>query len=168
MNANHSLQSCYATLGQVMHIYWLQCMTKIFWLTIFVAAPNISFPVDSQQFTDNEQTDITFMCAASGSPAPTISFIYEGQTLIRTDGKPISLVGPLASRVMLGSETVARNTMTSLYEVTRNFTLFNAVQEDSVNLSCSASADIPGAGLRFENVSFSLLVFRKYVDEGYV
>ena len=151
-----------------MHIKWLQCITEIFWLTIFVEAPNISFPMDSQQFTVNEQTDITFMSTASGSPAPTISFIYEGQTLIRTDGKPISLGGPLASRVMLGSETVARNTMTSLYEVTRNLTLFNAVQEDSVNLICSASVDIPGTGLRFDNVSFSLLLYRKYVDDGYI
>ena len=71
-------------------------------------------------------------------------------------------------RVMLGSEAVTRNTMTGLYEVTRNLTLFNAVQEDSVNLSCSASADIPVTGLRFDNVAFSLLVFRKYVDEGYI
>ena len=71
-------------------------------------------------------------------------------------------------RVMLGNAAVTRNTMTGLYEVTRNLTLFNAVQEDSVNLSCSASADIPVTGLRFDNVAFSLLVFRKYVDEGYI
>ena len=144
-----------------MHIYWLQCITQISWLTIFVAAPNISFPLDSQQFTVNEQTDITFTCTASGSPAPTISFIYEGQNLTRIDGRPMSLGGPLVDRVMLGSEAVTRNTMTGLYVVTRNLTLFNAVQEDSVNLHCSASADIPVTGLRFDNVSFSLLVYRK-------
>ena len=142
-------------------IYWLQCITEIFWLTIFVEAPSISFPMDSQQFTVNEQTDITLMCTASGSQAPTISFIYEGQTLTRIDGRPMSLGGPLVDRVMLGSVAVTRNTMTGLYAVTRNLTLFNAVQEDSVNLSCSASADIPGTGLLFDNVSFSLLVYRK-------
>ena len=151
----------FAILGQVMHIYWLQCITEIFWLTNFVEAPNISFPMDSQQFTVNEQTDITFMCTASGSPAPTISFIYEGQTLTRTDGRPMSLGGPLVDRVMLGSEAVTRNTMTGLYEVTRNLTLFNATEEDSVNLSCSASADILGTGLKIDNVSFNLLVYRK-------
>ena len=144
-----------------MHIYWLQCINEIFWLTIFVVAPNISFPMDSQQFTVNEQTDITFTCTASGSPSPTISFIYEDQALTRINGRPMSPGEPLVDRVMLGSAAVTRNTMTGLYEVTRNLTLFNAVQEDSVNLSCSASADIPGTGLLFDNVSFSLLVYRK-------
>ena len=144
-----------------MHIYWLQCITEIFWLTIFVEAPNISFPMDSQPFTVNEQTDNTFTCTASGSPPPTISYIYEDQILTRTNGRPMSLGGPLVDRVMLGSAAVTRNTMTGLYEVTRNLTLFNAVQEDSANLSCSASADIPGTGLLFDNVSFSLLVYRK-------
>ena len=144
-----------------MHIYWLQCITEIFWLTNFVDAPNISFPMDSQQFTVNEQTDITFMCTASGSPAPTISFMYEGQNLTRTDGRPMSLGEPLGNRVMLGSETSSLNVSTGLYVVTRTLTLFDSVEGDTGNFMCSTSADIPGSGVRSVNVPFSLLVYRE-------
>ena len=144
-----------------MHIYWLQCITEIFWLTIFVAAPNISFPMDSQQFTVNEQTDITFMCTTSGSPAPSISFMHEGQNLTHTDGRPMSLGGPLVNRVMLGSETSSLNVTTGLYVVTRTLTLFDSVEGDTGNFMCSASADIPGSGVRSDNVPYRLLVYRE-------
>ena len=144
-----------------MHIYWLQCITEIFWLTNFVAAPNISFPMDSQQFTVNEQTDITFTCIATGSPAPTISFIYEGQALTRIDGRPMSPGELLVNRVMLGSEASSLNVTTSLYVVTRTLTLFDSLEGDTGNFMCSASADIPGTGVRSANISFSLLVYRE-------
>ena len=122
-----------------------------------IETPTISTPTDSQQFTVNEQTDITFTCTASGSPAPTISFMYEGQNLIRTDGRPISLGEPLVDRVMLGNVNVS----TGLYVVTRTLILFNSVEGDTGNFMCSASANIPGTGVRSANVSFSLLVYRE-------
>ena len=159
------MKTCFATLGQVMRIYWLQCITEIFWLTIFVVAPNISFPMDSQEFTVNEQTDITFTYTASGSPVPAISFMYEGQNLIRTDGRPMSLGGPLINRVMLGSEASSLNVTTSLYVVTRTLTLFNSVEGDTGNFMSSASANIPGTGVRSANISFSLLVYRELLKK---
>ena len=117
--------------------------------------------MNTQQFTVNEKTDITFMCTASGSPAPSIFFIYEGQILNHTDVQPKSLEGTLIDRAMLGSETVSMNTLTGLYEVTGNLTLFNAMPNDSLNFVCSASSNIPGTGETLDNTSFSLLVYRK-------
>ena len=126
-----------------------------------IETPTISTPTDSQQFTVNEQADITFTCIASGSPAPTISFIYDGQNLIRTDGRPISLGEPIADRVMLWNESSSLNVSTGLYVVTRTLTLFNSVEGDTGNFLCSASANIPGTGVKSANVSFSLLVYRE-------
>ena len=118
-------------------------------------------PMDSQQFSVNEQTDITFTCTASGSPAPSICFMYEGQTLTHIDGRPMSLEESLVDRVMLGNESSSLNVITSLYVVTRTLTLFNSVEGDTGNFMCSASANIPGTGVRSTNVSFSLLVYRE-------
>ena len=148
-----------------MHIYWLQCITEIFCLTNFVAAPNISFPMDSQQFTANELTDITFTCIATGSPSPSISFIYESQALTRIDGRPMSPGELLVNRVMLGSEASSLNHSTGLYVVTRSLTLFNSAEGDTGNFMCSASANISGSGVRSANVSFSLLVYRELLKK---
>ena len=130
-----------------------------------IETPTISTPTDSQQFTVNEQTDITFTCIASGSPAPTISFMYEEMPLNRTDGRPISLGGPLVDRVMLGREESSLNDSTGLYVVTRTLTLFDSVEGDTGNFMCSASADIPGSGVRSANVTFSLLVYRELLKK---
>ena len=64
-------------------------------------------------------------------------------------------------RVMLGSETSSLNVTTGLYVVTRTLTLFDSVEGHTGNFMCSASADIPGSGVRSANVSFSLLVYRE-------
>ena len=75
----------------------------------------------------------------------------------------MSLGGTLADRVMLGAElSQGLNSETGLYEITRSLTLFDAVEGDSVDFSCSASADIPSIGMRSDNSSFSLLVYRKF------
>ena len=130
-----------------------------------IETPMISTPTDSQQFTVNEQTDITFMCTASGSPAPTISFMYEEMPLNRTDGRPMSLGEPVVDRVMLWNESSSLNVTTGLYVVTRTLTLFDSVEGDTGNFMCSASADIPGTGVRSANVSFSLLVYRELLKK---
>ena len=65
------------------------------------------------------------------------------------------------NRVMLGSEASSMNVTTGLYVVTRTLTLFNSVEGDTGNFMCSASANIPGTGVRSTNVSFSLLVYRE-------
>ena len=62
---------------------------------------------------------------------------------------------------MLGNESSSLNVITSLYVVTRTLTLFNSVEVDTGNFMCSASANIPGTGVRSTNVSFSLLVYRE-------
>ena len=116
-------------------------------------------PMESEQFMANEQTDITFTCIASGFPAPSISFIYDGQTLDHTDNR-LTLVGvALQDRVMVGNEEVSLNVSTGLYEVKRTLTLFNAADDDSGSFLCSASANISGSGEISTNVSFSLLVY---------
>jgi len=55
------------------------------------------------------------------------------------------------------------NTLTGLYEVSRTFTLLDAVEEDSGNYTCLAAADIPGTGVRNDSVRFQLTVFGKSV-----
>ena len=66
------------------------------------------------------------------------------------------------NRVMLGSEASSSlNVTTGLYVVTRTLTLFNSVEGNTGNFICSASADVPGTGVRSTNVPFSLLVYRE-------
>ena len=116
-------------------------------------------PMQSEQFIANEQTDITFTCIAFGFPVPSISFIYDGQILNRTDGRPAFVGVALEDRVMLENEEVSLNVSTGLYEVTRTLTLFNAADDDSGSFLCSASANISGSGEILTNLSFSLLVY---------
>ena len=122
-------------------------------------SPMIISPMQSEQFIANEQTDITFTCIAFGFPAPSISFIYDGQTLNRTDDRPALVGVALEGRVKLENEEVSLNVSTGLYEVTRTLTLFNAADDDSGSFLCSASANILGSGEISTNVSFSLLVY---------
>ena len=123
-------------------------------------------PMDFDLFITNEQTDINFTCTASGSPAPTISFMYEGMPLNRTDGRPMSLGGALVGRVMVGSEMASLSSVTGLYTVSQSLTLFDAVDEDSGNFMCSANADIPETGMKIDSVIFNLTVYGKlYVME---
>ena len=123
--------------------------------------PAIIAPMDSQKYTVNEDTDITFICTASGSPAPSILFLYDNQSLSHTDRRPKSVGEALMDRVLLENETVTFNASTGLHVVTRTLTLFNSVEGNTGNFTCSASADIPGTGVRSANASFSLLVYRK-------
>ena len=118
-------------------------------------------PMDFDLFITNEQTDINFTCTASGSPAPSISFMYEGMPLNRTDGRPMSEGGALMDRVVVGSEVASLNSVTGLYTVSQSLTLFDAVDEDSGNFICSANADIPGTGMRSDSVIFNLTVYGK-------
>ncbi len=106
-------------------------------------------PRETEEFTTNEGTDISFTCTATGSPPPSISFTYESQSLNRSDGRPTQQVGAsIVDRVMLGEEMMTINSTTQLYEVTRVFTLFDVAEGDSVNFTCLASADIPGTETR--------------------
>ena len=122
-------------------------------------APNITDPVDSQQFSTNELTNITFNCTALGFPVPSILFSYEEQNLTRTEGRPDGEDLPLVDRVQVGMEEVQLMTSTGLYEVTRTLTLFDADGADSGVFNCSAVADIPEHGVISDSVSFSLTVF---------
>ncbi len=129
--------------------------------TNITEAPNIVISRETEEFTTNEGTDISFTCTATGSPSPSISFMYEGQSLTRTDGRPTQVGASIVDRVMLGEEMMTINNTTQLYEVTRVFTLFDVAEGDSVNFTCLASADIPGTGTRTDSSLLSLLVYRK-------
>ena len=109
-------------------------------------------------FSINEKKDITFICTATGTPVPSISFWYDGLVLNHTGGESAILGEALADRVMLGNEIVSLNSSTHSYVVTQSLTLFKVVDTDSGNYLCLSSADIPGIGLRLENVTFSLTV----------
>ncbi len=126
-----------------------------------VESPIVTSPMNFDTFTTNEQTDNTFTCNATGSPMPIISFFYDGAELIRVQGRPASMEDLLMNRVMLGSPVPLLNPVTGLYEVSRTLTLFNAVDRDSGAFVCSASAAIPGSGMRADSVMFNLTVFGK-------
>ncbi len=127
----------------------------------FVEQPNITFPMDSYQFTANEETDAIFTCTATGSPAPSISFLYDETALTRTEGRPLTMGGTIPDRVMLSTEHVVMNNESNIYEVSRTLTLFNVGVTDRVNFTCLASSDLPRFGNRSANSSFSLFVYRK-------
>ena len=73
------------------------------------------------------------------------------------------MYGSLLRRVNLGETLESMNTTTGLYEVSNTLTLFNAVDEDSGNLSCNATAEIPRTGIRANSVMFQLTVFGKSI-----
>jgi len=116
-------------------------------------SPSVTIPSSSDVFTANERTNITFTCNATGSPAPIISFLYEGMTQLN----------PLMNRVNLGDTLQYTNTLSGLYVVSRTFTLVDAIDEDSANYVCFAAADIPGTGIRNDSVRFQFTVFGKSV-----
>ena len=121
------------------------------------AAPSISSPTEAQRFQTNEQTNIAFTCMASGLPAPSLSFQYEGDVLNCTDGV-MGIGEMLVDRVQVGTEMMVLN------GVTRILTLFNAVDGDTGNFTCSASANIPDIGTRTDIVTFELTVLGMYVE----
>ena len=122
------------------------------------ASPDISMPTDSQQFTTNEQTNITFTCRASGFPAPSLSFQRGSDPLTRTDGES-GIGDTTADRVQVGEEVVSPMVdADGVYTVTRTLTLFAAQDQDTGSFSCSASTTIPGIGVETDMVSFDLTV----------
>ena len=99
---------------------------------------------------------------ASGLPAPSLSFQYEGDVLNRTDGM-MGIGEMLVDRVQVGTEMMVLNSDNSVYDVTRTLTLFNAVDGDTGNFTCSASVNIPDIGMRMDTVTFELTVLGMYV-----
>ena len=126
------------------------------------AVPSISSPTEAQRFQTNEQTNITFTCMASGLPAPSLSFQYEGDVLNHTDGV-MGIGKMLVDRVQVGTEMMVLNSDDGVYNVTRTLTLFNAVDGDTGNFTCSASVNIPDIGTRMDTVTFELTVLGMYV-----
>ena len=122
------------------------------------ASPAISMPNDSQLFTTNEQTNITFTCRASGFPAPSLSFQRGSDNLTRTEEES-GIGDTIATRVQVGGEMISAMVDTEgLYTVTRTLTLFAARDQDRGSFSCSASTNIPGSGVGTDLVSFNLTV----------
>ena len=97
---------------------------------------------------------------ATGFPAPSLSILYEGQLLNRTDGE-VGIGRPLAERVQVRSEEVVMVDNDGLSVVVRALILFNPVDADTGNFTCIASTDIPGIGMRSDSVTFELTVLGK-------
>ena len=114
--------------------------------------PSIVSPRDQQEFIVHEQRNITLTCIATGSPAPSISF-FKNQN--------VSQVDVLGDRDMLGGEESVFYSSNGLYMVARNFTLTNSMDEDSGNIVCSASANIPSAGQMIASISLNLTEYGK-------
>ena len=113
------------------------------------AAPVISVPTDSQEFTVHEQMSITIVCTASGFPAPTLSF-FRGTEMITNSG-----------RIQLVEVKDAATGTGGLIQVSLSFTLSNAEDADSGEFSCVASADIPAIGSLADTVNFNITVLGK-------
>ena len=113
-----------------------------------IAAPLISVPIDSQEFTVHEQMNITITCSASGFPAPTLSF-FSGTEMITNSGR-IQLVG---GKISVGTG--------GLSQVSLSFSLSNAEDADSGEFSCVAGADIPGIGSLAVIIDFNITVLGK-------
>ena len=120
-------------------------MTYVFSTT---AAPMISAPSDSQEFTVHVQMNITITCVASGFPAPTISLLRGTEMLINS------------GRIQLveGKEVTGTG---GLIQVSLSFTLSNAEDADSGEFSCVASADIPEIGSSADMVNYNITVLGK-------
>ena len=110
------------------------------------AAPMISAPLDSQEFTVPEQMNITITCSASGFPAPTLSF-FRGTEMIANSG-----------RIQREEEKDAATGTGGLSTASLVFTLSNAEDADSGEFSCVASTDIPGIGSLADTVDFNITV----------
>ena len=113
-----------------------------------IAAPVISNPTDSQEFTVHEWMNITIVCTASGFPAPTLSF-FRGTEMLTNSGR-IQLVG--------GKEVTGTGGLT---QISLSFILSNAEDADSGEFFCVASTDIPGIGSLADTVDFNITVLGK-------
>ena len=120
-------------------------MLSVFSIT---AAPVISVPTDSQEFIIHEQMNITITCSASGFPAPTLSF-FRGTEVINKRGR-IQLVEGKAPPAIGG-----------LFIASLSFTLSDAEDANSGEISCVASADIPGIGLLADTTNINITVLGK-------
>ncbi len=160
--AKHFIGSCLFLCAQRMYLdtlsdhYIMYMQSHYYMLCEFIALPNVLFPTESQQFTANELSDITFSCVATGFPAPFISFLIKGETLNQTNiimnSEGSSINGRISDQIEI------LNTTTGRYDVSRMFTLFGVREEDTTDIVCIASASLPGLGVRSDNTSFSLNV----------
>lgn len=123
---------------------------------IFLESPLVIYPSNFKTVTVNEHSDAVFTCKATGIPAPHISFWHNNQAL-NHNNEMLAALG-LADRFVLGTEDIAVNSSTNIYEVARSLTLFNVTNADSGSYLCSSTANIPGIGIQFDNANYNLLV----------
>ena len=91
--------------------------------------PNITFPLDHQLYTVNENDPVTFTCSATGIPPPEITWIRSGVVLDESVDLRISLSNPSDSATV---PTTGGN----ISSVSRNLTINNTMDGDSDTYTC--------------------------------
>ena len=108
----------------------------------------------------NEDADVTLTCIATGVPAPSISFSYEGQA-ITGDPRPMTSNPTVLDRLSLQNETTSMNS-SGLFTTTRMLTLSDVAAEDEGMFVCFASVNMRGIAAS-TNESIILQVYRKFM-----
>ena len=119
--------------------------------------------MNSQQFSADEYSNINFSCIATGSPAPIISFHYNGQVLNNTQAVFISKASSVYDRAVLKNQTVILNEESGLYEVTEVLTVRRITRNDFITITCIASSNLRG-DLSQQESSFHLYVNCKFLS----
>ena len=102
----------------------LLCDVYIIWC--FIVSPNITIPVEGQEFTITEGSDGSITCTATGYPPPTV--VWEN-----SDGS--SLNNP---RLITGSEVMSSSSVGNVTSVSVELMVTGAMRVDTGMYICSA------------------------------
>ena len=111
----------------------LLCDVYIIWC--FIVSPNITIPVEGQEFTVSEGSDGSITCTATGYPPPTV--VWQN-----SDGN--SLNNP---RLVSGSEVMSSTGIGNVTSVSLELMVTGAMRVDTGMYTCSAS-NILGSNIK--------------------
>ena len=103
-------------------------------LLCFICAvvPSILFPPVNFTYVVNETDPVIFMCSATGTPTPEITWMRNGVLLDENVDPRISFSNP-------SDPEVFQTTGGNIYSVSRNLTISNTRDNDSDTYTCVAS-----------------------------